>query len=157
MRLTTRFALIASLSLVSVFAFAQEKPEAASSDTPTTSSTMPRTESSGDRLASARIRLIGQWEEFLPSRNFIDFFEDGRVVVYLKQGEIGDRKTLEGTWSVEDENRLRVDFTVNGQTFGRTAGLRFEKSEMLLQELDETGSITRHRRREGELPEDYRW
>lgn len=161
MRLTTRFALTVSLSLVSLFAFAQDTSGAARADAPSSSAKAgtesKRNESSGDRLASVRARLVGQWEEFSPSRNFVDFFEDGRVAVYLKQGEIGTFKTLDGTWSIEEENRLRVDFTMNGQTFGRTAGLRFENGEMLLQELDETGQITRHRRREGALPEEYRW
>jgi len=154
---TRRFALIVSLSLASVFAFAQDKAGAANADAPSASSAKADATSNGDRINAARAKLIGQWEEFSPSRNFVDFFEDGRVAVHLKQGEIGDLKTLDGTWAIEDEHRLRVDFTMNGQTFGRTAGLRFENGEMLLQELDETGQITRHRRREGALPEDYRW
>lgn len=156
MRLTTRFALIASLSLAVSVVFAQDKPGAAGADA-TSAPATTMAESSGTRLASLRVRLIGQWEEFSPSQNFVDFHEDGRVAVYLKKGEIGDLKTLDGTWSIDDEQQLRVDFTVNGQTFGRMAGLRFENDEMLLQELDATGNITRHRRREGPLPEDYRW
>ncbi|MBP6750597.1 MAG: hypothetical protein KA144_13245 [Xanthomonadaceae bacterium] len=157
MRLSTRFALIVSLSLFGAFAFAQDKPGAAGTDPTTVPATATAVESSDARLASPRVRLIGQWEEYSPSRNFVDFYEDGRVAVYLKRGEVGDLKTLDGTWSIDDEQQLRVDFTVNGQTFGRIAGLRFENGEMLLKELDATGQITRHRRREGALPEDYRW
>lgn len=157
MRLSIRFALLISLSLACVAAFARDKAAIAVSDTVTPPSAMPSEQANDAGIAAARARLIGRWEEFSPSRNFIDFHEDGRVVLYLKQGEIGDLRTLDGIWAIEDEHRLRVDFTVNGQTFGRTAGLRFENGEMLLTEDDKPDLLTRHRRREGELPEEYRW
>lgn len=158
MRRTIRFALIASLSLVGAPAFAQEPTHAASADTaPEAPSVAVGADSLEARLASSRARLIGRWEEYSPSRNFIDFLDDGRVVLHLKRGEIGERKTLEGDWRIEQENQLRIDFTLNEQTFGRIAELRFENGELLLKEPDAAGAVTRHRRYEGELPEEYRW
>jgi hypothetical protein len=157
MHLIARFALIASLSLASVFAFAQDVPDAASPDPASASSATAASaiESNADRLASPRASLVGQWEEFSPSRNFVDFFEDGRVVLYLKRGEIGDLKELEGTWTLDDANNFSVEFGVNGQRIVQSAKLSFENDEMLL--IDDKGATSRHRKRNGPLPEDYRW
>ena len=159
MRRSHGLALIASLSLVGAVAFAQKPASTATaSNAPSNAPSMAADAASGEAgVASARAQLIGRWEEYSPSRNFVDFLDDGRVVLHLKQGEIGTLKTLDGVWKIETENALRVDFTVNGQTFGRTAGLRFEAGEMLLLEPAPADSVTRHRRYEGELPDDYRW
>lgn len=106
-------------------------------------------------LATLQRRLVGEWVETAASRNYVDFFADGRVSLYLKKGEIGDLKSLDGTWTLTGTNALTVQFTVNRQSITQSATLSFEGEEMLL--TDETNNVTRHRRREGALPEEYRW
>jgi hypothetical protein len=153
MRPFLTFALALSLSLPAFGAMAQEAREQVQASTATVE---PETiDRDRGRLVSYRVRIVGEWEEFAPSQNFVDFFDDGRVVLYLKKGEVGTLKHLEGTWSLLDDNRLRVEFAVNGQTIEQIATLSFDKDEMLL--TGDNDSVSRHRRRNGPLPEDYRW
>jgi uncharacterized protein (TIGR03066 family) len=105
--------------------------------------------------AAMQRRLVGEWVETAASRNHVDFFADGRVSLYLKKGEIGELRSLDGTWTLTGTNALTVQFTVNQQSITQSATLSFEGEEMLL--TDEANNVTRHRRREGALPEEYRW
>lgn len=100
-------------------------------------------------------RLVGEWEEYSPSRNFVDFRADGSVTLYLKRGEVGELKTMEGRWSRGDDGQLVLDFAILGQSFVQRVGIAWDGEELLM--ISELGGVTRHRRRTGELPPEYRW
>jgi hypothetical protein len=152
MRPFLSYILALSLSLWACGAIAQARAQAE-----TTTPAVEAAPNDGDstRLLSYRVRIVGEWEEFAPSRNYVDFFADGRVVLYLKKGEVGDLKTLNGTWSLQDENQLRVAFDINGRSIEQISTLGFERDALLL--IDANGTVTRHRKRSGPLPEEYRW
>lgn len=100
--------------------------------------------------------LAGWWEEYSPSSNIVYFGADGTVKLHLKKGEIGNLRTLDGTWTVADDGKsVRMIFTVNGQTLDRRAALAFPGKEMVLTDPD--GTLTRHRRHSGKLPDKYVW
>lgn len=98
-------------------------------------------------------RLVGQWEEYRPSRNFVDFGADGSVTLYLKPGEIGTLDAMRGTWSRSQDGELVLRFEVMGVPIVQQAGVAWDGEELLL--IGETGLATRHRRRTGPLPDDY--
>jgi hypothetical protein len=149
MRHIMRFVLAALLSFVALHALAQQSQKQSTTPAPT-STEAPATN-------ELRTRLIGEWEEFSPSRNFIDIASDGRIVLYLKKGEIGDLKTLDGTWTLDDAGTLHVEFTVKGDSITQSAKLSFDGDEMRLVGIENPEPVTRHRKRSGPLPEEYRW
>ena len=61
-------------------------------------------------------KLVGIWHEYSPSDNLVSFSADGRVVMYLRKGEIGDLHQLDGKWTLTSGN-LTVTFRAVGQTF----------------------------------------
>jgi hypothetical protein len=155
MRPTLSFVLAATLSMAMLQANAQQPDTVQHPPQPPTAGTPVDIVQDEANLQTLRTRLVGEWEELSPSRNYVDFFADGRVVLHLKKGEIGDLKTLDGTWAIDGDNALTVTFTVKGNRFSDLAQLSFDGDEMLL--TKESGGETRHRRRGGVLPEEYRW
>lgn len=99
--------------------------------------------------------LSGWWEEYSPSSNIIQFQPDGTVRLYLKKGEIGNLRSLDGSWKLGgDKTTIQMVFSVAGKTLDRSAKLSFEGAEMV---LTEDGTQTRHRRHSGKLPATYIW
>lgn len=99
-------------------------------------------------------RMVGEWEEYSPGRNFVDFLADGRVMLHLKPGDVGNLEAMEGRWSRDDDGLLVLDFQVLGQSLVQRVGVDWDGEELLL--IDARGMPTRHRRRTGPLPADYR-
>lgn len=99
--------------------------------------------------------LTGWWEEYSPSSNIVQFLSDGTVRLYLKKGEIGNLRSLDGTWKLgADDASIQMVFSVSGKTLDRSAKLSFEGAEMV---LTEDGTQTRHRRHSGKLPAIFAW
>lgn len=101
-------------------------------------------------------RLIGIWEEYEPSSNFVQFFPDHTVRLYLTEEEGGDSNThwIGGKWSVSG-SILTMNLEANGNEMSRQLKLVFDEKEMVM--VDDDEGETRHRRYTGELPEKYRW
>jgi hypothetical protein len=155
MRSILSLVLAAMLSMTGRQTMAQQPDTAQTSPQASTAETHVAMVQDDASLETLRTRLIGEWEEFSPSRNYVDFLADGRVVLYLKKSEIGDLKTLDGSWALDGIDTLTVTFTVKGSSFSDTATLRFDGEQMLL--TKEPGGETRHRKRNGPVPEEYRW
>jgi hypothetical protein len=102
---------------------------------------------------SAQSRLAGLWDEIGPSANLVQFGGDGSLKLFLKKGEIGDLRSLNGKWSVLGDGKVNVTFIQKGKSFSQTLILKFEGEEMIL--IDEKGEITRHRRHVGPIPERF--
>ena len=100
-------------------------------------------------------KLVGWWEEYYPSSNIVHFAQDGTVKLMLKKGEIGDLHVLEGTWTILDDQVIKMSFTANGNTLVRSLKLSVTDSSMILTEAD--GTQTKHHRHSGELPTEYVW
>ena len=105
--------------------------------------------------ASLGDRLVGVWREYSPSSNIVRFEKDGSTKLYLKKGEIGDLRTLDGKWIVSDDGMLSITYTVGEKSMTLQARLSFEGEEMVLTEA--SGERTRHRRHTGPIPEIYIW
>lgn len=106
-------------------------------------------------MADNAAALAGWWEEYSPSSNIIQFLPDGTVRLYLKKGEIGNLRSLDGTWKLgDDKATVRMVFSVAGKSLDRSATLSFEGAEMV---LTDGGTQTRHRRHSGKLPAVYSW
>jgi len=99
-------------------------------------------------------KLVGVWHEYSPSDNLVSFSADGRVVMYLRKGEIGDLHQLDGKWTLTSGD-LTVTFEALGRTVTQTTKLSFEGDEMIL--TDDKGQETKHRRQTGELPGWTKW
>ncbi|GAB1264054.1 hypothetical protein [Aurantivibrio infirmus] len=99
--------------------------------------------------------LVGWWEEYSPSSNIIRFSPDGIVKLMLKKGEIGNLRSLDGTWEMSDDGAIQMVFSANGKTLSRNGTIIFVNDEMIL--IDENGSKTKHRRTTDVLPEQYVW
>ena len=108
-----------------------------------------------ESAATLSSRLTGMWMEYSPSSNLVRFERDGGTRLYLKKGEIGNLRALEGTWSVSESGILTVTYTVATKSITLEARLTFEGEEMVLTESD--GAQTRHRRHTGPVPEIYLW
>ena len=104
---------------------------------------------------SPRARLVGLWDEFQPGSNLVEFAGDGTWKLYLKKGEIGDLRTLNGEWTVNDEGVLTTVLVMQGQRKAMTSKLSFAEEEMIL--TDPRGGITRHRRNSGPIPAWFQW
>jgi hypothetical protein len=100
-------------------------------------------------------RLVGVWREYSPSSNIVRFDKDGTATLYLKKGEIGNLRTLDGKWSVDESGMLSVVYTVQGRSMTLQARLSYEGEEMVLTEAG--GERTKHRRHTGPIPEIYVW
>jgi hypothetical protein len=100
-----------------------------------------------------RAKLVGMWDEVLPGENLVSFTQEGACKLYLKKGEIGELRSMDGTWTVTDDGKLEITFTVNGQTLTQSAMVKFEGEEMVL--TTEKGVETRHRRHVGPIPDKY--
>jgi uncharacterized protein (TIGR03066 family) len=106
-------------------------------------------------VADDAAKLVGLWHEYSPSDNLVNFLADGRVVMYLRKGEVGDLHTLEGKWSVAGNGDLTVTFAAMGKSVTQTTKLSFDGDEMVL--TDEKGELTKHRRYTGPLPAWTQW
>lgn len=100
-----------------------------------------------------RAKVAGMWDEVPPGENLVSFTQEGACKLYLKKGEIGELRSMDGTWTVGDDGKLEITFTVNGQTLTQNAKVKFEGEEMVL--TDEKGLETRHRRHIGPIPDKY--
>jgi uncharacterized protein (TIGR03066 family) len=100
-------------------------------------------------------RLVGTWHEYRPSDNVITFTADGHVVLYLRKGEVGDRRTLEGTWSLARDGMLTVTLSASRGPVTMRTNLRFAGGEMIL--TDEQGHQMYHERHNGPLPDWTHW
>jgi hypothetical protein len=99
-------------------------------------------------------QLVGNWMEYSPSSNLIAFGADGKVKIFLKKGEIGDLRSLNGTWTVKN-GVMTATFMMEGIPISNSGKLTFDKGEMQL--LDKTGVVTHHRRHQGPIPNQYAW
>jgi len=106
-------------------------------------------------LADDAAKLVGLWHEYSPSDNLVNFLADGRVVMYLRKGEIGDLHTLEGKWSLAQDGMLTVTFTALGKSVTQTNKMTFAGEEMII--TDDKGEETKHRRYTGPLPAWTQW
>ncbi len=100
-----------------------------------------------------RAKVLGMWDEVPPGENLVSFTQEGACKIYLKKGEIGELRSMDGTWTVTDDGKLEITFTVNGQTLTQNAKVKLEGEEMVL--TDEKGVETRHRRHIGPIPDKY--
>jgi hypothetical protein len=100
-------------------------------------------------------RLVGVWREYSPSSNIVRFEKDGSTKLYLKKGEIGDLRTLDGKWKVSDAGMLAITYTVGEKSMTLEARLSYQGEEMILTEA--SGEQTKHRRHTGPIPEVYVW
>ena len=100
-------------------------------------------------------KLVGMWHEYTPSDNLVSFSADGRVVMYLRKGEIGDLRQLDGKWTLASTGDLTVTFEALGRSVTQTTKLTFEGDEMIL--TDDKGQETKHRRQSGPMPEWTQW
>jgi hypothetical protein len=100
-------------------------------------------------------RLVGVWREYSPSSNIVRFEKDGTTTLYLKKGEIGDLRTLDGKWTVSDTGTLSIVYTVGERSMTLQARLSYDGEEMILTEA--SGEQTKHRRHTGPIPEIYVW
>jgi uncharacterized protein (TIGR03066 family) len=106
-------------------------------------------------LADDSAKLVGTWHEYSPSDNLVSFSADGRVVMYLRKGEIGDLRQLDGKWTLAGNGDLTVTFEALGRTVTQTTKLSFDGDELIL--IDEKGERTKHRRQTGPMPEWTQW
>jgi hypothetical protein len=101
-------------------------------------------------------QLVGLWNEYSPSTNYVNFSQDGTLQLLLKKGEIGDLHVLDGVWSITEKSDLQITMSMNGKVFySKSARLVFRDQEMIM--IDENGVETKHRRREGKAPSEYNW
>jgi hypothetical protein len=100
-----------------------------------------------------RAKVVGMWDEVPPGENLVSFTQEGACKLYLKKGEIGELRSMDGTWTITDDGKLEITFTVNGQSLTQNAKVKFEGEEMVL--TDEKGVDTRHRRHIGPIPDKY--
>jgi len=100
-------------------------------------------------------RLVGIWHEYSPSDNLVSFSADGRVVMYLRKGEIGDLRQLDGKWNLAKDGNLTVTFEALGRSVTQITKLAFEGEELIL--TDDKGQETKHRRQSGPMPEWTQW
>jgi hypothetical protein len=100
-------------------------------------------------------RIVGVWREYSPSSNVVRFEKDGATRLYLKKGEIGNLRTLDGKWTVSDAGMLSIIYTVGEKSMTLEAKLSYEGEEMILTEAN--GTQTRHRKHVGPIPDIYLW
>jgi len=100
-------------------------------------------------------KLVGLWHEYAPSDNLVNFAADGHITMYLRKGEIGDLRTLEGSWKLAGDGMLSVIFTAMGRSVEQTNRVSFAGEEMIL--TDDKGEQTKHRRHTGALPAWTQW
>jgi len=100
-------------------------------------------------------RLVGVWREYSPSSNIVRFEQDGSTKLYLRKGEIGDLRTLDGKWAISDDGMLSITYTVGAKSMTLHARLSYQGEEMILTEA--SGEQTKHRRHTGPIPEIYVW
>ena len=120
----------------------------------TTSRTAGSGTATGQETSTAH-KLAGWWEEYSPSSNIVHFSEDGTFKLMLKKDEIMNMRSLPGTWKLLEDGNLELTVTLGEKSMTRVQKLGFENGEMLLTSPD--GSVTRHRRHSGVLPEAYNW
>jgi hypothetical protein len=102
-------------------------------------------------------KLVGLWQEYSPTDNLVSFLKDGTWKLFLTQGEIGNLKSLDGRWSVSEQDGTLVMIVVLGGKEKPMPPLRlsFEGAEMIL--TDGAGKQTRHRKHQGPIPARYQW
>jgi uncharacterized protein (TIGR03066 family) len=106
-------------------------------------------------VADDAARLVGTWHEYSPSDNLVSFSADGRVVMYLRKGEIGDLHQLDGKWTLASSGDLTVTFDALGRSVTQTTKVSFEGDDMIL--TDDKGEETKHRRQSGPMPAWTQW
>ncbi len=106
--------------------------------------------------ASLDQKLVGLWEEYDPSSNFIQFFDDHTLKLYLtkEEGEGTATHYISGTWSISNDHILTMKLTANGNSMTRSVGLKFDEGDMVL--IDDSAGETRHRSTDA-LPAKYLW
>lgn len=105
--------------------------------------------------ANPDTQIVGWWEEYSPSSNLVNFTGDGTVKLLLRQGEIGDLHSLEGTWKLSETGVIHIVFSVNGQTIEKDCQVSFRGNDLIFTEAD--GQETKHRRHSGIPPKEYVW
>jgi uncharacterized protein (TIGR03066 family) len=107
-------------------------------------------------------RIVGTWLEkrfetkskaVKESDNLVTFSADGGLKLHLKKGEKGDQKSLDGTWKMEGDGKLKMELLVDGEKNEQSMTVSFEGEEMVFTDSD--GRRTWHSRHEGPLPERY--
>ena len=102
---------------------------------------------------NVRARVVGLWDELPPGENLVSFAKEGACKIYLKKGEIGDLRSMDGTWTIGGDGKLEITFSINGQTIAQKATIKFDGEEMIL--TDDGGIVTRHRRHSGPIPDKF--
>ncbi len=105
--------------------------------------------------APTREQLIGMWLEIHPADNLMYFAKDGTWRMYLKKGEIGDLRTLDGTWTLEAGGKMTYTFKVEDKTIVIKATVSYDGDELELS--GEDGTVSRCRRHKGSLPDRFNW
>jgi uncharacterized protein (TIGR03066 family) len=107
-------------------------------------------------------RIVGTWLEkrfetksktVKESDNLVTFSADGGLKLHLKKGEKGDQRSLDGTWKMEGDGKLKMELLVDGEKNEQSMTVSFEGEEMVFTDSD--GRRTWHSRHEGPLPERY--
>jgi uncharacterized protein (TIGR03066 family) len=102
-----------------------------------------------------KTKVVGMWQEFHPGDNLVYFAKDGTWKLFLKKGEIGDERALNGTWKISKEGVLTVVVKVGDKEQKDSTQVRFEGDEMVLS--SKSTKETRHRRHTGPIPERFNW
>jgi hypothetical protein len=100
-------------------------------------------------------RIVGQWREFEPGNNLVQFNKDGTLKLYLQKGEIPNTRVLEGNWSLADDGTLILVMNFLGRKLTDRVRASFEGDELVLTKRN--GPKERHRRHEGPLPAEFQW
>ena len=105
---------------------------------------------------SPATKIIGQWREYDPSNNLVEFAKDGTWKMFLKKGEIPNLRVIDGTWVLANDGTLTVmPHFLGKKVEPDVSKLSFEGDELVLTQ-GKSGK-TSHRRHKGPLPDEYQW
>jgi len=99
-------------------------------------------------------QLIGLWQEVKESSAIIHFQKDGTFKIYLRKGELAGRRTIDGHWKIKN-NKMKVIIDPDGINAIDELSISFENDELYI--TDTYGDVIKHRRLNGEIPEEYNW
>lgn len=102
-----------------------------------------------------RDQIIGLWLEFHPGDNLCYYAKDGTYRIYLKKGEIGEMRTLDGTWVLQPNGQLVHTVSVNGKELLIKTRVNYDGVD--LEVTAEDGSVTTCRRHKGPIPDRFNW
>lgn len=113
-----------------------------------------------DSLSSTEQRLVGIWQEYEPTSNVVQFFDNHTMRIYLTKEERAQMKInfIEANWTISDKGVLTLNFTSKtGKSFSQSINLEYKGEEMWL--VDEGKSATKHHRlkAESDIPATYKW